>query len=117
MVLAVCGGSPGEKDELDPGNGSTGGAGASAGAGAAADNATASSDAAPAVARDESGSAQENTHAAAEAALQVRPCMCVERGRAGQFFDAHLSNCAGVACSTTTYTCRWGVFRPCLHVF
>lgn len=63
MVLAVCGGSPGEKDGLDPGNGATG---------SAAAGGTASQDCGSAAgAGDESGSAQNNPSAAAEAALQV----------------------------------------------
>lgn len=68
MVLSVCGGSPGGRDELDPGNGSTHphtAALAKASAAAAAD--------AAADGRVEDASAQGNTRAAAEAALQVRP--------------------------------------------
>ncbi|CAM9590388.1 unnamed protein product [Ectocarpus fasciculatus] len=61
MVLSLCGGSPGERDELDPGNGSTGGHAASVERAAAA----------VAKGRVEGASAQDNTFAAAEAALQI----------------------------------------------
>lgn len=61
MVLSLCGGSPGDRDELDPGNGSTGGHAASVERAAAA----------VAKGRVEGASAQDNTFAAAEAALQV----------------------------------------------
>ena len=72
MVIAVCGGSPGGKDELDPGNGST-----TPCAAAAAENKAAASelaqDADSSAARGaEPRSAQANAFAAAEAALQVR---------------------------------------------
>ena len=74
MVIAVCGGSPGDKDELDPGNGST-----TPSAAAAVDNKAVASelekDADGSAARGaDPGSAQENAFAAAEAALQVRAC-------------------------------------------
>lgn len=61
MVLSVCGGSPGGRDELDPGNGSTHPHTAALVKAAAADGSV------------EDASAQGNTRAAAEAALQVRP--------------------------------------------
>ncbi|CAB1119970.1 unnamed protein product [Ectocarpus sp. CCAP 1310/34] len=61
MVLSLCGGSPGDRDELDPGNGSTGGHAASVERTAAA----------VAKGRVEGASAQDNTFAAAEAALQI----------------------------------------------
>ncbi|CAM9736570.1 unnamed protein product [Ectocarpus sp. 12 AP-2014] len=61
MVLSLCGGSPGDRDELDPGNGSTGGHAASVERTAAA----------VAKGRVEGTSAQDNTFAAAEAALQI----------------------------------------------
>lgn len=74
MVLAVCGGSPGEKDELDPGNGSTGAAAASFGSKTTADTKPPEdgSGGGRATVEAAGGSAQENTFAAAEAALQVR---------------------------------------------
>ncbi|CBJ26017.1 conserved unknown protein [Ectocarpus siliculosus] len=61
MVLSLCGGSPGDRDELDPGNGLTGGHAASVERTAAA----------VAKGRVEGASAQDNTFAAAEAALQI----------------------------------------------
>lgn len=77
MVLSLCGGSPGEKDELNPGNGSTGPHVAAAAKAAAADAAVA----AAAEGRAEGGaSAQDDTHSAAEAALQVRLFVCPGRG-------------------------------------
>ncbi|CAM9258489.1 unnamed protein product [Hapterophycus canaliculatus] len=66
MVLSLCGGSPGGKDELDPGNGSTG-----AHVAALAKAADAHAAAAAAQGRVGGASAQEDTFAAAEAALQV----------------------------------------------
>lgn len=66
MVLSLCGGSPGGKDELDPGNGSTG-----AHLAALAKAADAHAAAAAADGRVGGASAQEHTFAAAEAALQV----------------------------------------------
>eukprot|EP00752_Nemacystus_decipiens_P005171 g4693.t1 len=63
MVLSLCGGSPGEKDELNPGNGATG-------QHVAALEKAADGDA-DAEARVEGASAQDDTHAAAEAALQI----------------------------------------------
>lgn len=66
MVLSLCGGSPGEKDELNPGNGSTG-----AHAAALDKAADAAAAAAAAEGRIDGASAQDDTHAAAEAALQV----------------------------------------------
>lgn len=70
MVLSLCGGSPGDRDELDPGNGSTGGHAASVERTAAA----------VAKGRVEGASAQDNTFAAAEAALQVHVCWRGGRG-------------------------------------
>eukprot|EP00903_Cladosiphon_okamuranus_P008688 g8324.t1 len=58
MVLSLCGGSPGEKDELNPGNGSTG-------------PPVAALDKAAEDERVEGASAQDDTRAAAEAALQI----------------------------------------------
>lgn len=71
MVLSLCGGSPGEKDELNPGNGSTGPHVAALAKATAAD--------AAAEGRVEGASAQDDTHAAAEAALQVRLCSFIPR--------------------------------------
>lgn len=76
-MLSLCGGSPGEKDELDPGNGSTNTTAATA---ATVEKEAAASDlekdadgSGSAAVRDaQPGSAQENVSAAAEAALQVR---------------------------------------------
>lgn len=67
MVLAVCGGSPGEKDDLDPGNGATASSTANAAKGGGSGN---GASAAP-VPDTQSGSAQQNTAAAADAAIQV----------------------------------------------
>lgn len=67
MILAVCGGSPGGKDELEPGNGAT-----QAGAARAHDTKASEGE------RRESGagSAQKNSSTAADAAIQVlSPCL------------------------------------------
>lgn len=63
MVLAVCGGSPGEKDLLDPGNGAT--------VASPAEGTASRCSSSSAGSEGESGSAQNNRGAAAEAALQV----------------------------------------------
>lgn len=66
MVLSICGGSPGERNELDPGNGSTATNISEIAKATAADAAEAAAEG-----RVGDTSAQGNTHAAAEAALQV----------------------------------------------
>lgn len=82
MVLAVCGGSPGDRDELDPGNGAIGDRRKSSSrADAVADESAAAATAGIKGYRGGAGSraagfiegrsAEENTSAAAEAALQV----------------------------------------------
>lgn len=73
MVLAVCGGSPGEKDALDPGNGATPRANAAAnGSSSSSNNGGAGSASGVAGATGtEAGSAQKNTTVAADAAIQV----------------------------------------------
>lgn len=73
MVLSLCGGSPGGKDELNPGNGSTAKHDAALAKAAALDVAKG---------RVEGASAQDDTHAAAEAALQVMFYPSSGRGRA-----------------------------------
>lgn len=70
MVLAVCGGSPGEKDKLEPGNGSTNN-GAAAAAYKAKANGLITRTSPPASDEPGPGSAQANKVVAAEAALQV----------------------------------------------
>ena len=82
MVLAVCGGSPGERDELDPGNGAVGLCPKS-GRESISNDPLAAAAAATAVASGRN-SAEENTSAAAEAALQVNARSPVPwcRGRA-----------------------------------
>lgn len=77
MVLSLCGGSPGEKDELNPGNGSTGPHVAALAKAAAAD-------AEEEGRRVEGASAQDDPHAAAEAALQVRLFVCSSQRVGGQ---------------------------------
>lgn len=73
MVLAVCGGSPGEKDTLDPGNGATPSANAAANSSSSSANNRVASSASSAVGSPGTvaGSAQQNTAMAADAAIQV----------------------------------------------
>lgn len=68
MVLSLCGGSPGEKDELNPGNGSTGPHVTALEKAADAETAASANEGG----KVEGASAQDDTHGAAEAALQVR---------------------------------------------
>lgn len=92
MVLAVCGGSPGDRDELDPGNGAIGDRRKSSSrTDAVADQSTAAATAGINGSRGGAGSrtadftkgrsAEENTSAAAEAALQVNWWMFVTESR------------------------------------
>lgn len=104
MVLAVCGGSPGEKDGLDPGNGATG---------SAAAGGTASQDCGSAAGSgDESGSAQNNPSAAAEAALQVLARL---RGAHDAVFVYRASSAVLVDSKHARITCGGAFARSILH--